>query len=153
MSNSRTPPSLPPVGAAGRRLARKRAPVFPAERLDQALIDLLAQADIPLSAYDIAARLRDLGRPLAVMSIYRALDRLCSRNAIEKIGMLSAYRIKDIPKAVLTICVSCGETRPLPASDVYDELEGVVVRSGFLPASMALEVAGLCADCRTQAER
>ncbi len=95
----------------GGRVVRKRAPVFPGPMLDQTLIDLLTQADVPLSAYDLASRLRERGRQMAVMSIYRALDRLCATNAIEKVETLSAYRVKDIPNAILTICPeTCGMT-------------------------------------------
>ncbi len=150
MPNRRTP-NPPRSGALwGGRVIRKRAPAVPAAMMDRTLIDLLTQTDVPLSAYDLAAGLRGLGREVAVMSVYRALDRLCATDAVEKVATLSAYRVKDIPKAILTICLSCGRTQPIPAPDLHDQLERVVLAAGFMPGSTAIETTGLCPQCRAR---
>lgn len=145
MSGSRSPASSP--GRSARRPVRKRAAVTPANLMDRAVIDLLAKAEVPMSAYELTAGLRERGRPMAAMSVYRSLERLCSCEVVEKVEKLAAYRIKDVPKAVLTICVSCGRTRPLAIPDLHGALEQRVAEAGFYAFSVALEIAGRCAEC------
>jgi Fur family zinc uptake transcriptional regulator len=119
--------------------------------LDRALVDLLTQAPAPLSAYDLAAGLRKGGRNMAVMSIYRALDRLCARDMVEKVQTLAAYRIKDVSDSILTICTSCGRTRPLPAGALRAALHAEIDQAGFSLRFLAIEAAGLCVHCRQRA--
>jgi Fur family zinc uptake transcriptional regulator len=140
----REPAGFPRGGA--RRL-RKRAPSFPADLLDSSLLELLSQAERPLSAYNLVSLLREQGRQMAVMSIYRSLDRLCARGLIDRVEMLSAFRIRDVPKAALLICIDCGTTQPLAVSDLRDSLMRRVAYTGFSPGTVALEVAGLCPAC------
>jgi len=140
----RKPAGFPRAGA--RRL-RKRAPSFPAGLLDSSLLELLSQAERPLSAYNLVSLLREQNHQMAVMSVFRSLDRLCARGLIEKVEMLSAFRIRDVPKAVLLICIDCGATQPLAVSDMRDVLMQRVAHTGFSPGMIAFEVAGLCAAC------
>jgi Fur family zinc uptake transcriptional regulator len=138
----RKPAGFPRAGAL--RL-RKRAPSFPAGLLDSSLLELLSQAERPLSAYNLVSLLREKGRQMAVMSVYRSLERLCARGLIDKVEMLSAFRIRDVPKEALLICIDCGATQPLAVSDLRDALMQRVAHTGFSPGTIALEVAGLCA--------
>lgn len=116
--------------------------------LDRSLLELLGESDVPLSAYDLLARLRERGRYMMAASIYRALDRLCARKLIEKVEMLSAFRVKDVPRSILMICERCRRTRPLPVPAVHESLAKSVTRVGFLARAFALEASGLCAECR-----
>jgi Fur family transcriptional regulator, zinc uptake regulator len=134
--------------APGGRLSRKRGPAFPATMLDQAILALLARAQTPLSAYDLAERLREQGRRVVPMSVYRALDRLCARDAVHKVEMLSAYRVKDVAQPILMICVDCGSIDPLPAPDLHAALATSLEKTDFVPRRIAFEVAGVCARCR-----
>ncbi len=134
------------------RPQQKRAPAIPAPVLDRSVMEFLAQSDVPLSAYDLVALFRERGRHMAGPSIYRSLDRLYARQLIEKVEMLSAFRIRDVPQAILMICVACGRTRPLSVPALQEALAQSVASVGFVPRTIALEVAGLCAHCRTQEE-
>ncbi len=147
MPDRDTPNALHGIGGASRRPARKRASPCPAPQLDPALLDILAQSEVPLSAYDLVSRLRDRGRHVVVMSIYRALDRLRTQQRIEKVEMLSAFRIRDSPQAILMICVACGRTRALSVPVQHDALDQAMANAGFAASGIAIEAAGLCRDC------
>jgi Fur family zinc uptake transcriptional regulator len=133
------------------RPLRKRAQPFPAAELDRSLLDLLALSDVPLSAYALLERLRAQGRHTVAMSVYRALDRLCGDKLVEKVGMLAAFRLKDLPGAVLSICTACGRTRAVALPDIHDALRRGIERTGFTTHVIALEAAGICADCSGRA--
>ena len=82
------------------RPARVRAPSIPGKVLDELVLDALAAADTPLGACDIAERLRHGGRHVAMISLYRSLERLCAEEQIEKVATITAFRIRDVPHAL-----------------------------------------------------
>lgn len=139
----------PPRAARARdgRPIRKRAQPFPAPALDRSLLELLGRSDVPLSAYALLEQLRGQGRHTVAMSVYRALDRLCGRQLVEKVGMLAAFRIKDVPGGVLAVCTACGRTRAAAMPDLHLAIRRGIESTGFTPHVLALEVAGFCADC------
>jgi len=86
------------------------APSFPAGLLDSSLLELLSQAERPLSAYNLVSLLREQNHQMAVMSVFRSLDRLCARadrqgrNAIglpdqgcPQSGALDLHRLRGDP--------------------------------------------------------
>lgn len=133
---------------AGHHTIKKRAPVFPGAAMDKKIVEVLGRSEVPLSAYEVADHLRERGHHIAMMSIYRSLDRLCGRQRAEKVETLSAFRLKDASKAVLMICISCGRTSALPAPAQLDTIERAVKRTGFEGARLAVEIIGYCAECR-----
>lgn len=130
-----------------RRPKRPRA-MRPGAMLDQNITRILGAATMPLSAYDIAARLRENGHPIVMMSVYRSLGRLCSRRSVEKIETTARFRIKDAPRTVLMVCIACGATTALPVPGHHEAIEHAVVAAGFPVQRMVLEAVGLCAACR-----
>ena len=127
---------------------RRRAPVCPAPVLDAAILAALADSEVPLSAYDVISVLDRGGRRMAPMSVYRALDRMCARRQIQKVEMVSAYRVRSENPGALLVCTSCGRATALPMATLHEELNGAVVAAGFAPSVTAVEVAGQCAECR-----
>lgn len=132
------------------RPGRKRAPARPGPVLDRELLEILSASEVPLGAYEIAARLGEDGRHVVIMSVYRSLDRLCARQQVEKVEMTSAFRIKDAARAVLMICVECGRTRSLLLPDHHRAIELALAEAGFAINRLALEAAGTCRQCRTR---
>jgi len=135
-------------GGQGKRMRRIRAPSVPASDLDSMIVDLLSGTDTPLSAYDLVERIRERGRRVVPMSVYRALDRLCARDAVQKVEMLSAYRVRDVSNPILLICMGCGSIAPVDADDLHHALAERLAISGFRARIVAVEVAGLCGPCR-----
>lgn len=148
MRSRRTTPPEQGGRGHGKRLPRHRAPSVPASDLDSMIVDLLSAAGAPLSAYDLAERIRERGRRVVPMSVYRALERLCARDAVQKVEMLSAYRVRDVSNPILLICMGCGSIAPVDADHLHHALGEMLARSGFRPRTVAVEVAGLCGPCR-----
>ncbi len=140
------------IPVRGSRLSRRRRPTVPAPTLDRSILGLLADAGTPLSAYDLVERLRHQGAQVVAMSVYRSLDRLSGRDQIQKVEMLSAYRVKDTIQPILMICIACGATQAAAAPDLHEALAQSLHRCGFVSRRVALEVAGLCTQCRTTGE-
>ncbi len=130
---------------------RRRAQTLPGALLDRMLVDVLAQDEVPRSAYELASRLRDLGQQLPAMSVYRGLDRLAARGLIEKVEMLSAYRIRDKPHAILMICLECGRTTSIAVRAEYEALRGILADHHFSTAAITIEASGRCALCAVTA--
>ena len=135
--------------AAADRFVRRRAVPVKGSRIDAALLALLSGRDRPLSAYDLAAELRSSGEGMAIMSVYRALDRLVVKQLIQKVETLSAYRLRDQPRGMLLICIDCGSTASLPVLDEHQALMRAAGEHGFQPTDMALEARGRCAACQS----
>ena len=129
------------------RSSRKRAAIVPGALLERILLDILANDDVPLSAYALAAGLRAHGRAVPMPSIYRALDRLVSNGAIERVETRSAYRIRDKVEAVLMICVLCGRTTSLAVPAEHQSLMLALRDQAFAIHGLALEATGLCSTC------
>jgi Fur family transcriptional regulator, zinc uptake regulator len=140
----KSPRTMAPHGG---RLSRRRAPAFPATALDQAVLATLVRYDMPLSAYDLVDRLGEQGRRVVPMSVYRSLERLCARDLVQKVEMLSAYRVKDVARPILMICIRCGSIQSHDASDLHEALGESLGDSGFTPRRVAFEVAGICSEC------
>lgn len=131
---------------------RKRASVLPGVVVDKHVIDMLSATTIPLSAYELLSGIRRsfaLGTP---MTVYRALDRLCSKGLIERVETLSAYRLRDLPAALLLTCRACGSTRPRQVLEERGRLEKQAKEAGFLLERLAIEGVGLCSRCRADAK-
>ncbi|USI72533.1 Fur family transcriptional regulator [Sphingomonas morindae] len=130
------------------RPSRKRAAVVPGPLLERTLFDILADDDVPLSAYSLAAGLRVRSLSVPMPSIYRALDRMVSAGAIQKVETRSAYRIRDKAEAVLMICVVCGRTTSLAVPVEHRSLVRIMHNSAFAVTGLALEATGHCSKCR-----
>jgi Fur family zinc uptake transcriptional regulator len=133
--------------AAERALPRKRAPICPGPVLDEAIMDVLSQSDLPLSAYDVADRLRQRGRSIMTASVYRSLARLRVSQQIERVETLSSFRVKDTPKAVIMICSHCGCVQPLAGGILHDAFKDLLAKAGFVADHAAIEATGTCRDC------
>lgn len=112
------------------------------------LLESLRTLDVPASAYQLQEMLHRRGTRIVAMSIYRALERLIERDLVEKVGMLSAFRAKDVAKPLLMVCVRCGRTRSLSIPDMHDEIARDARRVGFTLLKLAVEAAGVCDNCR-----
>ena len=120
-----------------------------ASELDSHILQALAQAPVPLSAYELIDALRDARKTVAAPPVYRALKRLLDRDEIERIETLSAYRIRKTEKCIHCICESCGNILTVPVPRAIDALEVAVRATGFVPQRFAVEATGHCAHCET----
>ncbi len=120
----------------------------------RAVLSLILEADRPIGAYDILAKLRD-GRSAAPPTVYRALDFLVSEGLVHRLERLAAYvgcahhhdGEEDAHTAQFLICTGCGRVTELDEPAITIALSEAGARTGFKLRSATVEAAGLCLDC------
>ena len=130
--------------ASGNRRAR-----IPRSLVDGLVLQVLSGSSVPLSSYALTERVKALGGPSNVPSIYRSLDRLVGLALIERVEALSAYCIKTVTDPVIAICARCGSTTAFDFSQDRARIIQRLARTTFLPSRLVVEVIGLCESCRT----
>ncbi len=121
-------------------------------RLREAVLRILAGSHQALGAYEIIDRLREKGRTVAPISIYRVLDVLLTAGLVHRIESRNAYvachgRHACGRPVLLMVCERCGvvaESADRPLARALREAAGA---AGFTPRDAVLEMTGLCAHC------
>ncbi|MGB8816386.1 MAG: Fur family transcriptional regulator [Rhizobiaceae bacterium] len=130
-------------------------PESPSLTKNQSLVlQVLQDAEAPLSAYVILARLRPSGFR-APLQVYRALDRLIERGAVHKLESINAFLAcfqnhdhgHHHGVAGFAICDSCGHVSEFEDHDICHRLEDWARSSGFAVEKSAIELHGRCAAC------
>lgn len=120
--------------------------------LRRRVLELIAAADRPLGAYDIKDRLAVERGPVAPPTVYRTLDFLDAQGLVHRIHSRNAYVVcarADAPHdAELLICRKCGRVEEIPCRILTEHLEEHAAAAGFAVERIAVEVVGVCADCR-----
>lgn len=123
--------------------------------------DLLAQAEKPLSAYDVIDALREEHGRVAPPTVYRALQKLIDEGLAHRLETRNAYvACRDSGhgsghscghrhRAGFMICRSCGKTLEFGDEEIETLLSRAAARGGFTAERVAIEIQGLCAACST----
>lgn len=122
--------------------------------LRQRVLAALRAEGRPLGAYDLIARLGAAdGKPLAPVTIYRALDhlmraghahRLASRNAWIACG--HGHGAEE--SVAFLICETCGDVAETCSPKLKGDLAALAASAGFAARAETIEIAGRCARCR-----
>lgn len=116
------------------------------------VLDRLAHADAPLSAYGLLDQLRDEGIK-APLQVYRALDKLVEKGLAHRLESLNAFVAcadKHCHRAGLTafaICENCGKVEEFADEIVTERLHEWAGKAGFVTHSTTMEIRGLCSAC------
>jgi Fur family zinc uptake transcriptional regulator len=116
------------------------------------VLDTLAQADGPLSAYTILDRLREDGFR-APLQVYRALDKLLGMGLVHRLESLNAFVACAQPHChgggmiAFAICKKCGQVDEFSDEVVVERLSGWAGEHGFRPQKTTIEIRGTCAGC------
>ena len=113
---------------------------------------VLAEAEQPLSAYDIAEAIgRAEDRRVAANSVYRILDLFVGANLAHRVESENAYIVNAHPEClhdcIFLICDRCHRTAHLDDDRVTRGVRRAAEAAGFSPARPVVEVRGLCAEC------
>lgn len=146
-------PSHPVVERAARLCARRGERFTPLRRR---VLELIAQADRPVGAYELKDRLTEERGVVAPPTVYRALDFLDGQGLVHRIHSRNAYVVcarADAPhSAELLLCRVCGRVVEVPCVAMERHLVDHAGSVGFTVERIVVEVMGVCRDCRV-AER
>jgi Fur family zinc uptake transcriptional regulator len=125
--------------------------------LRRCVLDLVFQADGPLTAYQLLDRLKQTRKNAAPPTIYRALDFLQAQGLIHKVERLNAFipcletghhHHGDQHHAVqFLICKQCGTVAEIEDETVAKALQAAAAAHGFTPGNAVVELDGICAAC------
>jgi len=118
------------------------------------VLELLKNANGPLTAYELLDRLRPEG-VTAPPTVYRALDRLTESGLVHRLESLNAFVVCDQGKAhgpaAFAVCTRCKRVIEIKSSTVPGYVQGWAEATDFKVESIMIEALGECADCRAQA--
>jgi Fur family ferric uptake transcriptional regulator len=142
-------------------MARGTTPNDPAARLAgvhvrptrQRLLVLEALAAEPhdATAQELHARLRERGERIGLATVYRTLSLLRERDVVDELSHQageSCYRLCGPGHHHHLVCTRCHRVEELEECVIDEWVASVSTARGFSPTSHALEVSGVCADCR-----
>jgi Fur family transcriptional regulator, ferric uptake regulator len=118
-----------------------------------AVIGLLADQSCALSAYEIEAKLREVGRGVARASVYRVLDQLEGLGLVTKLEVgqgIARYepnRPGDDHHHHM-VCARCGEVIPFADAELEATIDRVAERVTFAVSEHEIVLHGACADCQ-----
>ncbi|MEM9602442.1 MAG: transcriptional repressor [Pseudomonadota bacterium] len=115
------------------------------------VLTLLRRSRVPMSAYDILAKLQIDNPKVAPPTVYRALKALIEGGQAHKVESKKAYiacrcDAHDQP-AIMAICNDCGVVEERVAPELMDTLSTLSEQSGFEPSRTVIEIEGLCGSC------
>lgn len=130
------------------------------ERLTPARLAAYAElmsCDLPLSAYDLIARLeKKEQRKIAPLTVYRHLDFLMRVGLVHRLESKQTYLACDHPEhaheSQYLLCSSCGRADELESKQISKLLDKLTDQQGFVPVNSVVEVTGLCSDCKVSAQ-
>ncbi len=116
------------------------------------VLALILAAEIPPSAYDLLARLKDSRPGAAPPTIYRALEFLLGQGLVHRVERLGAFVGCLEPghhahPVHFLICRTCHDVRELEDADLDLMLTQVAGASGFVAERATVEMEGVCAPC------
>jgi Fur family transcriptional regulator, zinc uptake regulator len=120
--------------------------------LRRSVLNLILQADAPLTAYQLLDRLKETRKTAVPPTIYRALDFLMEQGLIHKVERLNAFvpcsDADHTHHAVqFLICKKCGTVAEIEDHSVSKALERAAEKQGFHPSNAVVELDGTCANC------
>jgi Fur family zinc uptake transcriptional regulator len=118
------------------------------------VLEALLASHRPLGAYEIIDRLAVGGTRAAPITVYRALDFLLENGLVHRIESRNAFvacvHAHDTGALVVfLLCDRCGSVGEAPAGAVGDALKLATRSAGFSPKAPVIEIAGICAHCRS----
>jgi Fur family transcriptional regulator, zinc uptake regulator len=122
-----------------------------ATRPRKLVLEILEEMDRPLSPYDIQEVLRQRGKYLNHVTIYRVLDILCSLNLAHK--MLSSGGFVRCSLDMVEgchrfmVCQHCGAIREFADKELCQGENEFARNFGFHAEHHHSELAGLCSRC------
>jgi Fur family zinc uptake transcriptional regulator len=137
------------LSAAGEICSKRRQRLTPLRRR---VLELVWESHSPVGAYDLLERLQSERRGVAPPTIYRALEFLCAQGLVHRVESLNAFIGCAYPDrshlAQVLICRGCGQAAELADEGLEGAVSAVARQVSFDVEDQAIELTGLCVDCR-----
>jgi len=115
------------------------------------VLEVLSKAQRPLSPYDIQRRLRQQGKRLNHVTIYRTLDLFCSLNLAHKLlstgGFVKCTLGNKEGCHRFMVCQCCGAIQEFADKGLCQEENEFARNLGFHTEHHLSEFSGLCSRC------
>jgi Fur family zinc uptake transcriptional regulator len=115
---------------------------------DTLVLDVLRQANRPLSAYDIAEQAGALGAHIVANQVYRTLARLIDMGSVLRIETLNAYIVQQSAANICLVCSDCHMIELVEMPGIRRAIVDAAPASHFKVLSGLIEAQGQCVDCR-----
>lgn len=121
--------------------------------LRRRVLELVWTSHRPRGAYAILEDLSQQdGKPVAPLTVYRALEFLVEHGLVHRLESLNAYVGCSSPgeghAGQFLVCERCGTAWEIDDPPIDDAIRTAAAQHGFLPQRPMVEVRGLCAQCR-----
>lgn len=131
------------------RLCRKRQVRLTPQR--RFVLETIASARQPQSAYDILGVMRRSWPKAAPPTVYRALEFLQQQGLVHRLATMQAFVTCAHPgqdhAGQFLICRDCGRVEELDDGDIESSLDRAASAAGFRAAGEVVELTGRCCDC------
>ncbi|SDN21341.1 Fur family transcriptional regulator [Acetanaerobacterium elongatum] len=114
----------------------------------RAILNVILQAEVPLSADEIYARLAQDGTNFS--TVYRTLATLAEKGALIKVGEAGAktlFQLKDHTHKHHLICTECRKVLEIDECPIEALSHEIADSTGFKITGHCLELTGVCPSC------
>jgi Fur family zinc uptake transcriptional regulator len=116
------------------------------------VLKALAEAQRPVSPYDIQKILERSGEHMNHVTIYRILDLLCLLNLAHRVSSLGGFVRCTLGEGAgchrFVICRQCGAFHEFADKSLCDEENEIARELGFRTEQHLAESVGLCGNCK-----
>jgi len=116
---------------------------------DALILDVLREANGPLSAYDIADRVAAKGNRVVPTQVYRTLARLIQQQTVVRIETLNAYIVHQAAANICLVCRDCHMIEFVELPGIRRTIVEAAPTTHFEVLSGLIEAQGQCIDCRS----
>ena len=125
--------------------------------LRRRVLELVWRAHEPIGAYGVLELLRTENDSAAPPTVYRALDFLVEQGLVHRVESRNAYigciRPEKPHVCQYLVCRTCGTTAELNDARLASAITRSAAAAGFEVGTQAIEVVGLCDQCRDTAAK
>lgn len=128
---------------------------FTLTKLRQDVISVLEQHAKPLKAYEILEKLRQIRPNAQPPTVYRVLEFLEKQHVIHQLSNKHSYVLCDAPDTsadeqidILLTCNRCDSVVESHETVFLQQIQNLTQDHKFQLACSAIEILGLCKDCK-----
>ncbi len=115
------------------------------------VLELICSSHKAIGAYELLDLFREEDQKAKPITIYRALDFLMEVGLVHKVESLNAFigclQADTNHQTIILICNNCKNAFELGATSVYKTIFAMSKKVQFAPASLTIELKGLCISC------